>query len=64
MTRTRWLWLPAEDGGIAAADPLDLPADIPFDIPFDIPAVGPADLSSASLPFARTAPALRAVNAG
>lgn len=60
MTRTRWLWLPAEDAGIAAADPLDLPADLPF----DIPAVGPADLPSASLPFARTAPALRAVNAG
>ena len=60
MTRTRWLWLPAEDGGIAVADPLDLPADLPF----DIPAVGSADLPSASLPFARTAPALRAVNAG
>ena len=60
MTRTRWLWLPAEDAGIAAADPLDLPADLPF----DIPAAGPADLPSASLPFARTAPALRAVNAG
>jgi hypothetical protein len=25
VTRTRWLWLPAEDGGIAAADPADLP---------------------------------------
>jgi len=29
MTRTRWLWLPAEDGGVAVADP----ADIPFDLP-------------------------------
>ena len=25
MTRTRWLWLPAEDGGITAADPADIP---------------------------------------
>ena len=29
MTRSRWLWLPAEDGGLAVADP----ADIPFDVP-------------------------------
>ena len=30
MTRTRWLWLPAEDGSVAAADPADVPiADIP-----------------------------------
>src|SRR5438105_4767839 len=28
MTRTRWLWLPGEDGGIAVADPADLPFDI------------------------------------
>jgi hypothetical protein len=28
MTRTRWLWLPAEDGRIAAADPADLPAPV------------------------------------
>jgi hypothetical protein len=52
MTRTRWLWLPAENGGVAMADPRDLPADFPFDIP-------PADL-----PFTRAAPALRAVSAG
>ena len=52
MTRTRWLWLPAEDGGVAVADPLDLPADLPFDFP------------AADLPFARAAPALRAVSAG
>jgi hypothetical protein len=25
MARTRWLWLPGEDGGVALADPLDLP---------------------------------------
>ncbi len=25
MTRTRWLWLPAEDGRITAADPADIP---------------------------------------
>jgi hypothetical protein len=30
MTRTRWLWLPAEDGSVAPADPLDVPiADLP-----------------------------------
>jgi hypothetical protein len=29
VTRTRWLWLPAEDGTIAVADPLDLPAQFP-----------------------------------
>jgi hypothetical protein len=30
MTRTRWLWLPAEDGSIAAADPADVPiTDLP-----------------------------------
>jgi hypothetical protein len=25
MTRTRWLWLPAEDGRVTAADPADVP---------------------------------------
>src|SRR5579859_2454961 len=25
MTRTRWLWLPAEDGSVATADPADVP---------------------------------------
>jgi hypothetical protein len=25
MTRTRWLWLPAEDGGMAMVDPVDIP---------------------------------------
>ena len=30
MTRTRWLWLPAEDGSVAVAEPPDIPAaDIP-----------------------------------
>ena len=30
LTRTRWLWLPAEDGGVAVADPVDIPVpDIP-----------------------------------
>ena len=51
MTRTRWLWLPAENGGVAVADPRDLPADFPFDVPVD-------------LPFTQAAPALRAVSAG
>ncbi len=52
MTRTRWFWLPAENGGVAVADPRDLPADFPFDVP------------AANLPFTRAAPALRAVSAG
>ena len=25
MTRTRWLWLPGQDGGVTVADPADLP---------------------------------------
>jgi hypothetical protein len=25
VARTRWLWLPAEDGGVTAADPADIP---------------------------------------
>jgi hypothetical protein len=28
MTRTRWLWLPGEDGGVAVAGPRDLPFGI------------------------------------
>jgi hypothetical protein len=56
MTRTRWLWLPAENGGVTVADPRDLPADFPFDIPADFPA--------GDLPFTPAAPALRAVSAG
>ena len=27
MSRTRWLWLPTEDGTVTVADPVDLPAD-------------------------------------
>ena len=31
LARTRWLWLPAEDGGVAVADPVDIPqTDVPF----------------------------------
>jgi hypothetical protein len=45
MTRTRWLWLPAEDGSVTVADPADLPFDIPV----------------ADLPVTGTVPALRAV---
>src|SRR5580704_17704682 len=41
MTRTRWLWLPAEDGGIAVADPVDIPVDIPLDRPADVPGAMP-----------------------
>ncbi len=54
LTRTRWLWLPAEDGGVAVADPVDIPVTgAPFtrDIPF------------AGDPFAGPAVGLRAVNA-
>ena len=29
MTRTRWLWLPAEDGRVAVADPVDIPLGRP-----------------------------------
>jgi hypothetical protein len=30
VARTRWLWLPAEDGRVTAAEPMDIPApDIP-----------------------------------
>ena len=48
MTRTRWLWLPAEDGSVAVAEPPDIPAA-------DIPA---ADLPDAAGHVRR----LRAVN--
>jgi len=29
MARTRWLWLPAEDGRVTAAEPADIPASSP-----------------------------------
>ena len=40
MTRTRWLWLPGEDGGVAVADPRDLPFDIDEEPPEPRPACG------------------------
>jgi hypothetical protein len=40
MTRTRWLWLPAEDGRITAADPADMPVP-------DSPPVRPLQLAGA-----------------
>jgi len=33
MARTRWLWLPGEDGGVALADPRDFPANLPPGVP-------------------------------
>ena len=40
VARTCWLWLPAEDGGVALADPVDLPFDIPAgDQPGTVPAL-------------------------
>jgi hypothetical protein len=62
MARTRWLWLPGEDGGVALADPRDFPADLPPGVP-----PGPAPAGRAGLPFGvppdldEAAPALRAV---
>jgi hypothetical protein len=41
MTRTRWLWLPGEDGGVALADPRDFPSDLPSGVPSSIPADRP-----------------------
>jgi len=49
MTRTRWLWLPAEDGSVTLADPADIPM---------------SDIPMADIPFAGAAPRLRAVSAG
>jgi hypothetical protein len=37
LTRTRWLWLPAEDGGVTVADPVDI---LQTDAPFPRPASG------------------------
>jgi hypothetical protein len=48
MTRTRWLWLPAEDGRVAVVDPVDIPVDIPV----------------TATPFTSASPGLRAANAG
>jgi hypothetical protein len=33
VPRTRWLWLPAEDGTVTAADPADLPAGLRPEVP-------------------------------
>jgi hypothetical protein len=41
-TRTRWLWLPAEDGTVTVADPADLSAALPPELPA-------ADLPSAAI---------------
>src|SRR6266851_3754871 len=56
MTRTRWLWLPAEDGSVTVADPVDIPLDLQLD--------RAADISAAGMPFARARRGLRAVNTG
>jgi hypothetical protein len=56
MTRTRWLWLPAEDGSVTVADPVDIPLDFQLD--------RAADISAAGMPFARARRGLRAVNTG
>ncbi len=40
VAKTRWLWLPAEDGAVAAADP----ADIPLGLPGEEPGTGYAGL--------------------
>ena len=39
MARPRWLWLPGEDGGVAVADPGDLPFDVLRDPPGAVPAL-------------------------
>jgi hypothetical protein len=63
MARTRWLWLPGEDGGVALADPRDFPADLPPGVP-----PGPALAGRDGLPFGaradldEAAPGLRAVS--
>jgi hypothetical protein len=45
-TRTRWLWLPAEDGTVTVADPVGLPADFPLELPAaDIPSAGTSRLT-------------------
>ena len=51
VTRSRWLWLPAEDGGVAVADPADIPFGLPGDRPGAVPALRPGAV-----------PALRAVS--
>ena len=48
VARTRWLWLPSQDGRVAAASPADIPvSDIPIS---DIPAT---DIPAMDIPAAR-----------
>jgi hypothetical protein len=67
MTRTRWLWLPGEDGGVAPADPRDFPSDLPPGVPSGLPSGSP-QAARAGLPYGGAAaldeaePALRAVS--
>ena len=67
MTRTRWLWLPGEDGGVAPADPRDFPSDLLPGVSSGLPA-GLPQAARAGLPYGRpaaldeAAPALRAVS--
>jgi len=67
MTRTRWLWLPGEDGGVAPADPRDFPSDLPPGVPSGLPSGFPS-AARAGLPYGgsaaldEAAPALRAVS--
>jgi hypothetical protein len=42
MARTRWLWLPGEDGGVALADPRAVPADLPPGVPAGLDGAAPA----------------------
>jgi hypothetical protein len=55
MTRTRWLWLPAEDGRVAVVDPVDIPLGRP---------AASKVASSAAAPFAAASLGLRAVSTG
>jgi hypothetical protein len=52
LARTRWLSLPAEDGTVTVADPVDIPADLPV------------DFRAARQASARAEPVLRAVSGG
>ena len=61
MTRTRWLWLPGEDGGVALADPRDFPSDLPPGVPPGLPSAARAGLTyGGSATVDETVPALRA----
>jgi len=57
MTRTRWLWLPGEDGSITLADPRDFPSDLPPGVPpgfpSGLPPAAQAGLPSGLPPAAR-----------